>query len=170
MRRSVGLSALLFIVLLAACQAPAPDAGPLSAEEAAAIESTSDEWAEAIMANDATTANAFFAADAVLMPPDMPSFRSGPALEELLAGITVTDFSTTSREIDGRGDLAYERAHTELSSFSAGEAEIPTTRRGKYVNIWRKQADGSWLITVNTWNFDEPLPEPESVADEPQVE
>lgn len=82
----------------------------------------------------------------------------------------MTDFGTTSREIDGRGDSAYERAHYELSSFSAGGAEIPTTSRGKYLNIWRKQADGSWLITVNTWNFDEPLPEPESVAVESQVE
>ncbi len=170
MRRSAGLSALLFIVLLAACQAPAPDAGPLSDEEAAAIESTSDEWAESLMANDATAANAFYAADAVLMPPNMPSFGIGPALEEFLAGFTVTDFSTTSREIVGRGDLAYERAHYEISSFPAGAAEIPTTSRGKYLNIWRKQADGSWLITVNTWNFDAPLPEPESVAVEPQVE
>ncbi len=167
MRSSVGLSALILIVLLAACQAPAPDAGPLSDEEAAAIGSTSDEWAEAIAANDV---NAFFAADAVLMPPDMPSFRSGPALEEFLAGVTVTDFSRTSREIDGHGDLAYERAHYELSSFSAGEAEIPATRQGKYVNIWRKQANGSWLISVNIWNFDEPLPEPESATVEPQVE
>jgi ketosteroid isomerase-like protein len=151
MRGFVGLSALIFIVLLVACQAPAPDAGPLSDEEAAAI-------------------NAFYAADAVLMPPDMPSFGSGPALEEFLAGFTVTDFNRTSREIEGRGDLAYERAHYEISSFSAGEEAIPTTSRGKYVNIWRKQADGSWLIAVNTWNFDEPPPEPESVADEPQVE
>lgn len=170
MRRFVGLSALIFIVLLAACQAPAPDADPLSDEEAAAIESTSDAWAESLMANDAAAANAFYAADAVLMPPNMPSFGIGPALEEFLAGFTVTDFSTTSREIDGRGDLAYERAHYEISSFSAGAAEIPTTSRGKYLNIWRKQADGSWLITVNTWNFDEPLPEPESVAVESQVE
>ncbi len=170
MRRSVGLSALLFIVLLAACQAPAPDAGPLSDEEAAAIESTSDEWAESLMANDATAARAFYAADAVLMPPNMPSFGSGPALEEFLAGFTVTDFSTTGRVIEGSGDLAYERAHYEISSFSAGAAEAPTTSRGKYLNIWRKQADGSWLITVNTWNFDAPLPEPESVAVEPQVE
>jgi ketosteroid isomerase-like protein len=169
MRSPVGISALCLIVLLAACQAPAPDAGPLSDEEAVAIESTSDEWAEAITANDATAANAFYASDAVLMPPNMPSFGP-PALEEFLAGFTVTGFSTTSREIDGRGDLAYERAHYEISSFSAGAAEIPTTSRGKYVNIWRKQADGSWLITVNTWNFDEQLPEPESVAVEPQVE
>jgi ketosteroid isomerase-like protein len=170
MRRSAGLSALLFIVLLAACQAPAPDAGPLSDEEAAAIESTSDEWAESLMANDATAANAFYAADAVLMPPNMPSFGIGPALEEFLAGFTVTDFSTTSREIDGRGDLAYERAHYEISSYSAGAAEIPTTSRGKYLNIWRKQADGSWLITINTWNDDAPPPEPESEAVEPQAE
>jgi hypothetical protein len=76
MRSSVGISALIFVVLLAACQAPVPDAGPLSDEEAAAIQSTSDEWAESIVANDAAASNAFFAADSVLMPPDMPSFGS----------------------------------------------------------------------------------------------
>jgi len=40
MRRSVAFTALLFMAPLAACQAPAPEAGPLSEEDVAAIEAS----------------------------------------------------------------------------------------------------------------------------------
>ena len=35
----------------------------------------------------------------------------------------------------------------------------PTHDTGKYVEIWRKQPDGKWLIAVDISNSDLPLPE-----------
>jgi ketosteroid isomerase-like protein len=61
-------------------------------------------------------------------------------------------------EIDGRGDLAFERSAFVVSFIPEGVTE-PTTNPGKYLNIWRKQADGSWLIAINIWNSDLPLTE-----------
>jgi len=30
--------------------------------------------------------------------------------------------------------------------------------RGKYVAVWKKQADGNWKVAVDTWNTDLPCP------------
>jgi len=40
----------------------------------------------------------------------------------------------------------------------------PIEDRGKYLTIWRKQADGSWMVHRGTFNSDLPLPAPEKPA------
>jgi ketosteroid isomerase-like protein len=32
----------------------------------------------------------------------------------------------------------------------------PVTDRGKFVEIWKKQADGTWKCVVDMWNSDLP--------------
>jgi ketosteroid isomerase-like protein len=34
----------------------------------------------------------------------------------------------------------------------------PVTDRGKYVTIWKKQADGSWKVIADIFNSDLPMP------------
>ena len=156
--RTMLLAVLALVVAGSACQPPAQEAAGLSEEDVAAIRSASDAWAEAFKADDDATAVAFATEDAVLMPPNMPAFQGRPALEEYVASFTVTDFSMTRLEIDGRGDLAFERSAYVAVFVPEGLTE-PTTYPGKYLAIWRKQADGSWLMTVQIWNSDLPLPE-----------
>ena len=156
--RSALLVTLTFVFASTACQPPAQEAAGLSEEDVAAIRSASDAWAEAFKADDDAAAVAFATEDAVLMPPNMPAFQGRPALEEYVASFTVTDFSVRRLEIDGRGDLAFERAAYVVSAVPEGLTE-PTTNPGKYLAIWRKQADGSWLMAVQIWNSDLPLPE-----------
>ena len=155
------------LISIWACQAP--ESGPLSDEDISAIESASDEWAQAIGAADAAAATATLTQDAVLMPSNGPSIQGTTAIQAFLEKYTETDFSVMREEIDGRGDLAYERADYAIT-LPAEEEETPTLFHGKYLTIWKKQADGSWLIAVNIWNFDEPPSEPKSVADETQVD
>jgi len=152
------LVALALALVSTACQPPAQEAAGLSDEDVAAIRSASDAWAEAFKANDDAAMVAFGTEDAVTMPPNMPAFQGRAASEEFLAGFTVTDFSVTRLEIDGRGDLAFERSAFVVSFIPEGLTE-PTTNPGKYLNVWRKQADGSWLMAINIWNSDLPLPE-----------
>ncbi|UCC84449.1 MAG: DUF4440 domain-containing protein [Gemmatimonadota bacterium] len=156
--RPVLLAALALALASTACQPPAQEVAGLSGEDVAAITSASQAWAEALEGNDHAALIAFGTQDAVTMPPNMPAFQGMPATEEFLASFTVTDFSVTRLEIDGRGDLAFERASYVISVVPEGLTE-PTTNRGKYLNIWRKQADGSWLLAINIWNSDEPIPE-----------
>jgi ketosteroid isomerase-like protein len=48
------------------------------------------------------------------------------------------------------GDLGYTWGTYELS-FKA-EDGTPQARHGKYLNVWRKQADGSWKLLVDIGN------------------
>jgi ketosteroid isomerase-like protein len=34
----------------------------------------------------------------------------------------------------------------------------PVGDTGKYVEIWRKQRDGSWKVVLDAWNSDLPAP------------
>jgi ketosteroid isomerase-like protein len=155
--RSVLLAALALAVASTACQPPAQQAGPLSEEDVAAITSASQAWAEAYGANDDAGMLAFSTEDLVLMPPDMPLLQGMPAAEEYLASFTGTELNVTRLEIEGRGDLAFERATYVATAVPEGATEA-ITYAGKYVNIWRKQADGSWLIATCIFNSDEPIP------------
>lgn len=55
-------------------------------------------------------------------------------------------------EIDGAGDLAYARG-TFSWTFRVGEGE-PVSDAGKWIAIWRRQPDGSWLASHDIWNSD----------------
>lgn len=66
-------------------------------------------------------------------------------------------FSLTPIEIDGRGDLAYERGTYALTIAASGTTPAMPDH-GKYLTVRRKQADGSWLITADIFNSDVPLP------------
>jgi uncharacterized protein (TIGR02246 family) len=54
----------------------------------------------------------------------------------------------THGEILGAGDLGYTVGTSEYRTVAAsGQATI---RRGQYLTVWRKQADGAWLIVYDT--------------------
>jgi ketosteroid isomerase-like protein len=37
----------------------------------------------------------------------------------------------------------------------------PVQERGKYLTVWRKQADGNWRVVIDTFNSDAPPPKAE---------
>ena len=159
MRRSVALTALLFMAPLAACQAPAPEVGPLSEEDVAAITASTDVFAEAVMAGDWAALAALFTEDVVFMFPNGPVVDGRVAMHELLEPFPpFTHFEATIVQIDGRGDLAFVRASYSETYIFEGMSE-PIHDTGKYVQIRRKQPDGKWLIAVHIWNSDVPLPD-----------
>jgi uncharacterized protein (TIGR02246 family) len=159
MRRSVAFTALLFMAPLAACQAPAPEAGPLSEEDVAAIEASADIFVEAALAGDWEALAALYTEDVVLMPPNGPVVEGRVAIQDFLESFPfITQFAVTIVQIDGRGDLAFVRGTNSMTLIVEGTSE-PIHITGKYVEIWRKQPDGKWLIAVDIWNSDLPLPE-----------
>jgi ketosteroid isomerase-like protein len=38
--------------------------------------------------------------------------------------------------------------------------------KGKYIALWRQQADGSWKVHAETWNTDTPAPQPPAPKEE----
>jgi ketosteroid isomerase-like protein len=68
------------------------------------------------------------------------------------------DFTLRQIDVDGRGDLAYVYGKYSWVLMIPGQPPVPDS--GKYIEVWRKQADGNWKITRDVFNSDVPLPAP----------
>ena len=159
MRRSVAFTALMFMAPLAACQAPAPEVGPLSEEDVAAIKASAVVFVEAVVAGDWAAVSAGYTEDAVLVFPNEPAVEGRVAIQAFFELFpSITQFEPTIVQMDGRGDLAFVRATYAMTYIVEGTPE-PIHDRGQYVEIWRKQPDGKWLIAVDISNSDLPLPD-----------
>ncbi len=159
--RSMLLAAFAFVVASTACQPPAQEAAGLSEEDVAAIRDASQAFVRANLASDWTAGLAVLTEDAVWMPPNEPALEGRAAIQEWLTPFTVMDFELTALETEGHGGLAYRRGRYSFTVTTEGTPE-PITDTGKYVEIWRKQPDGSWLTDQVIWNSDQPLPQQSS--------
>ena len=164
-----GLAALL--VWAAACQpAPKTETGMtggepasapagLSASDEAAVRAVDAEWARAATAGDGNAIAALYADDATILPP-MEAVQQGAAAKKYWVDFT-NGFSgpaeLTTKTIEGRGDLAYAVGtyRMTLTPKKAGAKAFPT-EEGKYVEVLKKQADGSWKILHDIWNTNAP--------------
>ncbi len=153
------------LTLSAACQ-PAPKtdtmgsesaAAPagLSAEDEASIRAVDAQWARAASAADGNALTALYTSDATLLPPGEPVAK-GEAIKKYNVEMTnaftgPTELTTTS--VEGRGDLAYAVGtyRATLTPKKAGAKPLPT-EEGKYLEVLKKQADGSWKIVYDMWN------------------
>ena len=61
-------------------------------------------------------------------------------------------------EVARSGDLAFSQGTYEMTMNDP--RGNPVTDRGKYVVVWKKQADGSWKAVADIGNSDLPLPPP----------
>jgi ketosteroid isomerase-like protein len=162
-----GLAALL--VLGAACQ-PAPKTetmggesavapAGLSAEDEAALRAVDSAWARAVTAGDGNAVGALYASNATLLPP-MESSVEGEAAKKYWADF-INAFSAsaelTTKAVEGRGDLAYSVGtyRLTLTPKKAGAKALPT-EEGKYLEVLKKQADGSWKIVHDMWSPNAP--------------
>jgi ketosteroid isomerase-like protein len=55
--------------------------------------------------------------------------------------------------VEGRNDLAYVHGGYQLSVTPPGAAEA-VGDTGKYVEIWKKQGDGTWKVVLDIFNSD----------------
>ena len=157
MKRFAAVPVLAVLVVIIVAGRPVQQ-GLTSADEAA-IRKSIESYAEAVLASDWAGLAAMHTEDAVVMPPNEPAVQGRAALEAWgEAWPPITEFSTAAVEIDGRGDLAFVRGTFAMTIMPEGTPE-PIQDTGKYVEIWRKQPDGSWLIAVDIFNSDLPLPE-----------
>jgi ketosteroid isomerase-like protein len=61
-------------------------------------------------------------------------------------------------EVAQSGDLGYTYGTYQLTMNDP--AGNPVTDRGKYITVWKKQADGSWKSVADMFNSDLPPPAP----------
>jgi ketosteroid isomerase-like protein len=137
----------------------ATSAVDLTAAEAAVRQSDAD-WAAAASTASVDAWIAFYAADAIVLLPD-DQLASGKellrhAVTRLLALPHVSvAWRPIKVEVARSGDLALLIGAYELRFGDSRGA--PVSDRGRRLEIWRKQADGTWKCIVDTWNLDKPI-------------
>ena len=109
------------------------------------------------MARDLDSIMASCAEDAVLMPAAEPMVKGRAAIREEwkhILGIPhfESNSTLTNAEVAASGDIAHTMG-TYLATMM-GEDGKTATEPGKWLSVWKKQADGSWRIAVETYNTD----------------
>jgi uncharacterized protein (TIGR02246 family) len=128
--------------------------------DAGAIEATirglDKDWNAAIAAKDAEKSTSYYADDGQLLQPGAPAAVGKDQLRKSWGGLLGASsfvsltFSATTVRVAQAGDLAYEVGTYQMETKDP--AGKPTVEKGKYVEIWKKQADGSWKVEVDTDN------------------
>ncbi len=125
-----------------------------------AIEDFNARYVEAFNRGDAAALAAFYTEDATMLPPNSPAVRGKQAIEADYKHVFATgvrNLSLDTVEVSSDGNLAY---HVGTYSVDVPSKDGTTMRdTGKEVDIYKRQADGSWKLHVETWNSDKPLPE-----------
>lgn len=115
------------------------------------------QWSSAAGAKDLEKTISFYSQDAIVLPTNAPAATTRDAIrntwKELLAspGLAIS-WKTTKVEVAKSGDIAYTTGTYELTMNDA--SGTPINDRGKYVEVWKKQADGKWKVAVDIWNSD----------------
>ena len=149
------LGTVMCLVLSVGCQGPAG----LSEADRAAIRHGVENYAKLANAKDFKGVAAVYTEDAIVLLPNQAAVQGRAAIQAALeAPPPLSNFQLTSVETEGRGDLAYDRGIYSVTVTPAGAA--PIEDHGKYIAVWRKQADGSWQCLRDIWNSDLPLPAP----------
>ena len=121
------------------------------------------QWSAAAGAKDVDKTVSYYAEAAMVLPPNAPSATTKEVIrsawKEMLArpGAGIS-WKATKVEVAKSGDLAcvsgtYEDTMTDASGKSVKD-------RGKYVEIFKKRADGTWKVIVDIWNSDLPASAP----------
>ena len=154
----IRVSALVLCVLLlslsTACQTQS--AGTQAADELA-LRKLDEEWSKAVGARDVDKTVSYYSDDAVLMPPNIPTLTGkGPIRTLWKSMLESPSFSggwtATKVEVARSGDLAYVSGNYEFKEQD--DKGSPITDKGKYLEVWKKQADGSWKCVADMYNSD----------------
>ncbi|OGK85772.1 MAG: hypothetical protein A2X52_00050 [Candidatus Rokubacteria bacterium GWC2_70_16] len=100
---------------------------------------------------------AFYAPDAVLMPPNQPPLEGGENIRLALQGMMdagVTSLKLETIATGSSGDLAWERARYTLSMTPPGGAPVQDV--GKSLVVYRRQPSGQWRALVDMYSSDQP--------------
>jgi uncharacterized protein (TIGR02246 family) len=133
--------------ILLGCVGASPPENPADAE--AAVEAALDAYVQAIRNNDIESLLGLWANDPVWIAAGAPTVRGRSAFDSVVRdnfrAFRVADVTASVEETAIAGDLAYQiGSYSETLVSMDGE---PQTIEGRFLFIWRRQADGSWRIT-----------------------
>lgn len=117
-----------------------------------AFKNSDAQYAKAFNAGNAAGVAALYTKDALYMGPEAPPVKGRKALQAAAqaaidAGWRDIKFKTIRTGVDG--DMAF-------SIGSVSMTQGATKVKGKYQDVYKRQADGSWKVASTMYNLDKP--------------
>ncbi|HZR34222.1 MAG TPA: DUF4440 domain-containing protein [Nevskia sp.] len=141
-------AACLLAFMLAACGDPA------AAQAAAAARLLETDRAFAAQSLDQGTAAAFYARmseDAIQLPANAPAVQGSRRIRDRLEslGLQVLEWTPRQAEVSRGLDLGWTWGEWRLLQSAASRQVLA---HGKYLNVWKRGADGSWKLAADIGN------------------
>jgi uncharacterized protein (TIGR02246 family) len=127
--------------------------GAQASDARAAIEAATAKFSAAFKAGNAADMAAFYADDAVLLPPNSQVVRGRPAIQKLWQDFIdsgAKELALTTTDVEAAGMLA-----SETGTARVKDAAGKILDEAKYVVVW-KQVGGKWMIYRDIWNSNAP--------------
>jgi uncharacterized protein (TIGR02246 family) len=148
-------------VLVAGCTPAKPPAAPDTRDaDAKAIRQIEADGSQAFAARDADKTASFYADDASLFLSGRPAITGrdniANAFKPFVADKNLSfTLSPDKVVVSKSGDLAYTQGSTTFT-YTDPKTKKAVLEKGKYVQVFMKQADGSWKVVADIDNADGP--------------
>jgi len=153
--------AVLFALAAGCATAPAPAPDTREAD-VAAVKSVEAAWSKDAATKDADKFAGYYSDDASVLMPNAPIINGKEnikaAFKPMLADPNFAlTFESTHVEASKGGDLVYS-VGTYAMTMSAPKGKKTVNDKGKYLTVFKKQADGSWKAVADMISSDLPAP------------
>ena len=128
-----------------------------------AVRDADAQWSKDAGAKDVDKTVSYYAEGAVVMPPNASAATTKEAIRSAWKEMLTTpgaaiSWKAAKVEVAKSGDLAYVSGTYEETMTDASGKSVQD--HGKYVEVWEKQADGTWKVVADIWNSDLPASGP----------
>ena len=127
-----------------------------------AVRDADEQWSKVAAAKDLDKTVSFYADDGVVLPPNQAAVTTKDGIRNLWKGFldSLTDISWKTNRVETAksGDMAYLIGTYEMTMKDG------TKDKGKYCEVWKKQADGKWKVSAEMFSSDLPMPGASSSA------
>jgi ketosteroid isomerase-like protein len=157
---AISYACLALVLLVSGCGQQAPK--DTRAADESALRDLDAQWSKTAAARDVDATVSYYSDDASLLAPNAPAVSGKQGIHAswaaLLGPDTSLSWQASKVDVARSGDLAYVMGVYQLTTKDA-HANF-TTDRGKYVEVWKKQADGTWKTVADIFNTDLPAQAP----------
>ncbi len=153
-RAAIGWGCLALVLFASGCGQQAPK--DTRAADESAIRNLDAQWSKTAGSKDVDATVSYYSDDASVLAPNAPiasdkqSIRA--AWASLLAPDTSLSWQASRVDVARSGDLAYVVGVYQMTAKDPQGK--PVTDRGKFVEVWKKQADGNWKTVADIFNSD----------------
>jgi uncharacterized protein (TIGR02246 family) len=166
-RDLLGIAAVAVVLVACGGGSPAPEsqaatptpAGPTVEEDIAAIQALYAGWNKAVEASDVAGYVSVLDPEVELLPVGAPPIAGTAGYAEMLDGVFSTNtyeiVPQTPATIEVAGDWAWSRYNYVIHRTPKGSEETFSPQR-KFLDILRRQPDGSWGVYRHIWNYNSP--------------